>query len=101
MWIIINNGCKGLTVFFFLNFVQTPQDKATSFKALRNYLLKDLEKQTDKDRLAVRAILVWLSIQEEGNFGSKAANKDSPEGFLSLLAKKQTLFSTFFTVLCR
>lgn len=80
---------------------ETPQDKATSFKALRNYLLKDLEKQTDKDRLAVRAILVWLSIQEEGNFGSKAANKDSPEGFLSLLAKKQTLFSTFFTVLCR
>lgn len=100
MWIIISNICKGFT-FFPLNFVQTPRDKASSFKALRNYLLKDLEKQTDKDRLAVRAIIVWLSIQEEDNFGSLPANKDSPEGFLSLLAKKQTRFSTFFTVLCR
>ncbi|XP_061173438.1 hillarin-like [Saccostrea echinata] len=80
---------------------ETPRDQISSFKSLKDYLLRDLEGQTDRERLAVRAIIVWLSVQDETKFSSLPGNEESPEGFLSLLAKKQTLFSTFFTVLCR
>ncbi|XP_062593883.1 hillarin-like [Saccostrea cucullata] len=80
---------------------ETPRDQISSFKSLKDYLLRDLEGQTDRERLAVRAIIVWLSVQDETKFSSLPANEESPAGFLSLLAKKQTMFSTFFTVLCR
>ncbi|XP_056020401.1 uncharacterized protein LOC125652156 isoform X3 [Ostrea edulis] len=79
----------------------TPRQHTSSFKILKDYLLRDLDGQVDRERLAVRAIIVWLSVQEAEKFDSQPANEDSPEGFLSLLAKQRTMYSTFFTVLCR
>ncbi|KAK3097224.1 hypothetical protein FSP39_007691, partial [Pinctada imbricata] len=76
-------------------------DCAKSFQALNQYLLHDLTGQKDREKLTVRALLAWLGNQNVDGYRGHPCNQDTPEGFLSLIANKRTMYSTFFTVLCR
>lgn len=51
--------------------------------------------------LTARAIIIWLSSQNVYQLKNGIGNQDTPEGFLILLGKNKTTYSTFFTVLCR
>lgn len=82
-------------------FIQASQACASSFENLKSYLLNGLAEHENKQKLTVRAIVVWLGEQNPDDFADRTPSRDTPEGFLSLLSKKQSLFVTFFTVLCR
>lgn len=80
---------------------KAPPTAAGRFEDLIAYLEEPFKNHTERDKLLVRAILVWLSNQNVNLMASKAANTDSPAGYLALLAQKRTTYSTFFTELCR
>ena len=72
-----------------------------SFDRLNQYLFEGLQGHPDKDRLSVRALLVWLGSQDLAKWKPVPGGQDTPKGFLSLIANRITLYSTFFAVLCR
>lgn len=80
---------------------EAPSTCASSFENLKNYLLNGVVGHENEGKLTVRAIVIWLGEQNPDDFADRTPSRDTPEGFLSLLSKKQSLFVTFFTVLCR
>ncbi|XP_056020392.1 hillarin-like [Ostrea edulis] len=80
---------------------EAPAERADSFDNLKDYLLDGLSGHEEEEKLSVRAIIVWLGEQDLKDWTDVPPSRDSPKGFLALLAQKNSLFVTFFTVLCR
>lgn len=73
----------------------------STFEDLIEYLEKPFKNHPERDAFLVRAILVWLSNQNIDPMANSPGNSTSPTGYLALLGKKKTTYSTFFTALCR
>ncbi|VDI36854.1 Hypothetical predicted protein [Mytilus galloprovincialis] len=78
-----------------------PADVTSTFEDLIEYLEKPFKNHQERDAFLVRAILVWLSNQNIDPMANSPGNSTSPTGYLALLGKKKTTYSTFFTALCR
>lgn len=82
---------------------QAPASLNSSFDDLLSYLTSNLENSDRPDVFRARAILVWLSMQDVDSRAVEEGqgDRETPGGYLTLLAQRKSTYSTFFLVLCR
>ncbi|XP_064608978.1 lim and transglutaminase domain protein ltd-1-like isoform X2 [Liolophura sinensis] len=80
------------------NAINTPDIFLDSYDALIAHLTSDARNDLQK----VRAIFVWLGIQNKGGKkGPKAENPDTPRAYLQLIDKKLGSYASMFALMCR
>ncbi|KAL5005340.1 hypothetical protein ScPMuIL_018796 [Solemya velum] len=78
--------------------LRTPMEAANTYEELMVYLVKPF--RTDLQQL--RAIFVWLSIQDLGPMNhATATDVDTPTGYMRLIGEQKGSYAAFLALLCR